>query len=260
VSQSLLLIPKCEFSPCCVDAVNQGVLESWPSKRQKNTLPSLEELAGFLEEPLCDSDKIPITQHFFESLISSPRADKCTPDDIGNLFKIGEPDPDVSCLFAAIFNPAPKGGSKKSFIYFWDSNIRRPLELLIPTGKSIRYSNEHTLTEKLRPDYGFLLKNICSFRGEEKGPEDRGNPKAEMAEKLNWVYDDAPYVFGECPRSECIHFPKYFHRLLLLRNFNDPCRHYCTHGYHKTQTRCLRLIFHRFEVEKESYRQYTPPH
>ena len=76
--------------------------------------------------------------------------------------------------------------------------------------ESIRNSNEHTLTEKLRPDYGFLLNNICSFRGKEKGPENRGNLKVELAEKLNWVYDDAPYVFGGCLELECIHFCNIF--------------------------------------------------
>jgi len=78
VSRSPLLIPKRGFSLCCVDAINQDVLESLPLKRHRNTLPSLEELPGVLEEPLRDSDKIPIPLDFYESLILFYGSDVCT--------------------------------------------------------------------------------------------------------------------------------------------------------------------------------------
>ena len=80
---------------------------------------------------------------------------------------------------------------------FWDDNIRKLLEHLIPEGKTIRNGNQHTEKRKLRPDFGFLLKKICPFRGEEKGPDNSEDPKAELADKLNWVYDSAPYMLGE---------------------------------------------------------------
>ena len=48
-----------------------------------------------------------------------------------------------------------------------------------------------------RPDYAFLVNNLCPFRGEEKAPESNADPKQELADKLAWAYDPAPYVFGE---------------------------------------------------------------
>ena len=67
----------------------------------------------------------------------------------------------------------------------------------MPSGTSIRDFNRHTDTKKNRPDYGFLKDNVCPFRGEEKHSESREDPKAELSDKLTWIYSPAPYVFGE---------------------------------------------------------------
>lgn len=57
----------------------------------------------------------------------------------------------------------------------------------------MRNSNECTSTWNQRPDYGFLLNNICPFRGEETG----GNiKKSEISDKLFWVYNPTPFMFG----------------------------------------------------------------
>ncbi|KAN0068689.1 hypothetical protein V8E54_013413 [Elaphomyces granulatus] len=61
-------------------------------------------------------------------------------------------------------------GTEASFISFWDVNIRWILEYLIPEGKSIRDSN-----------------NLCVFRGEEKPPGSRADPKQELSDKLEWA-------------------------------------------------------------------------
>ena len=196
MSQCVFLSPNCEFSVGY--AVDHGhIIEGWRSKRLKNTVPSVEELKGVLEEPLADSEKVPITESLYASLVSLLFPDKCDEDTIGTLFKIGELDPNLLLFFSAVATSSPVGGTEDSFHSFWDDNIRKPIELLIPTGKSIRNSNQHTETRNLHPDYGFLLKNVCSFRGEEKGPEDSDDPKAELANKLNWVYEPAPYMLGE---------------------------------------------------------------
>lgn len=64
------------------------------------------------------------------------------------------------------------------------------LEHLIPAGRSSRS------TGSLCPDYAFLLRELCPFRGEEKPPGSREDPKAELSDKLAWAYDPAPYVLG----------------------------------------------------------------
>ncbi|KAF8576604.1 hypothetical protein K439DRAFT_646707 [Ramaria rubella] len=48
----------------------------------------------------------------------------------------------------------------------------------------------------MRPDFGFLVQNVCVFRGEEKGPENPEDPRAELADKLMWVYNPAEYMLG----------------------------------------------------------------
>ncbi|KDR72787.1 hypothetical protein GALMADRAFT_252049 [Galerina marginata CBS 339.88] len=172
------------------------VVQSWQSKRLKKQLPSIEELIGVLKEPLLDSEKIPITEDMYTSFISVLPPDRCDEDIIGTLFTIGDFDTQLITFLNAIASSPPVGGTKASFHSFWDDNIRKPIEHLIPTGRTIRNRNEDTETRKLRPDYAFLLQKICPFRGEEKGSGNSGDPKAELAYNLNWVYEPAPYMLG----------------------------------------------------------------
>ncbi|KAF8572904.1 hypothetical protein K439DRAFT_1643341 [Ramaria rubella] len=75
-----------------------------------------------------------------------------------------------------------------------------PRSLSIDSGikilEIIRNSNKHAETKKMRPDFGFLVQNVCVFRGEEKGPENPEDPRAELADKLMWVYNPAEYMLG----------------------------------------------------------------
>ncbi|KAN0080641.1 hypothetical protein V8E54_003845 [Elaphomyces granulatus] len=122
--------------------------------------------------------------------------DTCQREDVELLFRVGGYSHISSNILRVIYDSPPPDGTENSFIFFWDQNVRRFLELLIPNGKSIRDSSEHTATGDLRPDYGFLLNNLCAFRGEEKAPGNRIDPKKELSDKLQWAYDPAPYVFG----------------------------------------------------------------
>ncbi|CAA7260723.1 unnamed protein product [Cyclocybe aegerita] len=176
--------------------LDDDVNQRWSIKRRKSQLPSCAELCGLLKEPLSEEEKIPISKSMYNWLISYLPPDSCLDKDISTLFKIGEPDVIALAIFTTVCMPPPSSGTEDSFHSFWDRNIRHIIELLIPSGKSIRNSNQHTATRKLRPDYGFILQSICPFRGEEKGPENLEDPKAELADKLNWVYNPAPYMLG----------------------------------------------------------------
>ena len=68
--------------------------------------------------------------------------------------------------------------------------------MLLPTGIAIRDSSLHTSAQKMRPDFGFIVNNVCIFRGEEKLPSNIEDPKAELCHKLTWIYSPAPYIFG----------------------------------------------------------------
>jgi hypothetical protein len=112
----------------------------------------------------------------------------CNRSDIEILFRVSESDSSQTLFFvfcnAVLKSAPPNSGSESSFHSFWDTNIRDILELLIPNGTNIRDSSAHTSTKKSRPDYGFVLDNICPFHGEEKAPTDRDDPKAELSDKL----------------------------------------------------------------------------
>ncbi|CAI2174151.1 9967_t:CDS:2 [Funneliformis geosporum] len=47
-----------------------------------------------------------------------------------------------------------------------------------------------------RPDFGFILNHVCSFRKEKKSLINNDDPNAELRDKLDWIYDSAPYVLG----------------------------------------------------------------
>ena len=119
---------------------------------------------------------------------------------MGILFRESESESGVylfSLFLTIVREPAPPdNGTEASFHSLWDDNIRKILEMLLPTGIPIRDDSLHTSTQKLRPDFGFLLNNICIFRGEEKSPSDTGDPKAELCDNLTWIYSPAPYIFG----------------------------------------------------------------
>jgi len=127
-------------------------------------------------------------------------AARCGRADVGALFR-SEDDSSYSALdkiFFIVAEPPPQSGTEASFHSFWDSNVRTILELLIPFGTSIRDSSRHIATGSLRPDYGFLLRNLCAFRGEEKPRDSNEDPKAELSNKFAWAYDPAPYVLSRC--------------------------------------------------------------
>ncbi|KAF8630512.1 hypothetical protein AX17_005404 [Amanita inopinata Kibby_2008] len=168
------------------------------SKRVKAELPELAELKQVLDAPLEDDEKIPISPCLMEALVSSPfeLADICTLDDVKLLFQAGYGETPLDEIFFTVIKSPPMTGTENSFHSFWDQNVRDILEIVVPCGRSMRNSSRHTAAWSLRPDYAFLLDKICPFHGEEKGPEDNESPKAELAKKLAWAYEPAPYILG----------------------------------------------------------------
>jgi len=179
------------------------IIGRWQSKRLKSQLPSIEELKALVDQPLSDDEKIPLGYDRFLSLINTTTpAAWCSRANVGAVFR-SEDGLGYSALdkiFFIVSEPPPRLGTEATealFHSFWDSNVCSILELLIFVGRSIRDSSRHTATGSLRPDYGFLLRNLCTFRGEERPPDSNEDPKAELSNKLAWAYDPAPYVLGQ---------------------------------------------------------------
>ncbi|KAM6493366.1 hypothetical protein JOM56_011500 [Amanita muscaria] len=171
-------------------------VERWRSKRIKSELPTIVELARIVDLPLSDDEKIPIPLETMKALVSSSieMQDVCTMSDVELLFRPGSSNPAFYKIFSAVADAPPTTGTETSFIQFWDNNVRFLLELLVPGGRSIRNSNQHTATGSLRPDYAFIVSKLCTFRGEEKAPDNNDDPRKGLSDKIVWAYTPAPYV------------------------------------------------------------------
>ena len=219
--------------------ITHDILTRWTTESER--VPSTSELRFLLNEPLSENEKVPIRPDLFAYLLLSLPTDICTEDDVRILFRESdtETSPPLQLLFSsAITNPTPpESGSESSFIALWDDNVRRVLDVLVPTGVSIRGPH------KLRPDFGFVLRNLCLFWGEEKAATDTDDSKAELCDRLAWIYNPAPYVFGE-PIAWPIRV-KYSILFLLSslscrRSKPDPKRNLCS-AYVINKTICRRL-------------------
>ena len=137
--------------------ISADIILRW-SKRTKLSLPAISELPGILNRPLSEDEKIPLSRSQFDNLVSGSieTKDICRKDDVEKLFRIS--DEEISEALHLLFYNAvvraapPDNGTESSFISFWDDNIRRVLEVLVPFGTSVRDSNNNTSSLKLRPD------------------------------------------------------------------------------------------------------------
>ena len=192
-----MLISSSHFSIADHSAI---LLQRWA--RPIWPLPLLENLPAYIEAPLAEDAKIPISQELWASLLlqKEPRW-ICSQDVIQRLFRLSETE-QAEHIWTIVnpaftFAPPDNDGTKSSFHSLWDRNIRQMLEAVILQGKVFRDSNEHTSTGLFRPDFGLLVAGNCSFRGEEKAPGYSGkHPKDELIDKLTWTYDPAPYILG----------------------------------------------------------------
>jgi hypothetical protein len=188
----------------CED-VTSNIMEQWLPN--VTALPQVQNLLRFLDKPFPDHAKIPLDRYRFESLISNPSqlSDRLQRQDLEQLFRIHDRER-AEGLYARFYavlmdDPPDNDGTESAFHSFWDGNIRKVMEALIPDGVSIRDSNRHTNTHSQRPDFGFLYLTVCPFRGEEKSPTNiTDDPKAELRVKMLWVYDPSPYILGEPQR------------------------------------------------------------
>jgi hypothetical protein len=211
------VIYQCFCSTFIVQDVSCQTLDKL-RKRPKMTLPEIGLLGEFLDSELPENLKIPLTQYEIDMLKSDSITDPCSLDDLRILFRVSDTESATKFCSRVIFtsilydNVPPDDGTENNFITFWDTCIRNPLELLIPDGSSIRNSNKGTSTNGDRPDYGFILSNVCPFRGEEKSSINTEDPKVELGNKLLWTYDPAPYVLGKilCLFQDMLHTKRDF--------------------------------------------------
>ena len=164
-------------------------------------IPALRQ---YMDAPLLEDEKIPLRDVHFNSFVTmrGGASMRCTRDHLLQLFRpsqIEEADAMATLAKAAIgASTPPPDNTECAYIYFWDTHMASIISEIISEGYSIRDSN-HTDAASLRPNYGYLYRGNCTFRGEDKLLVFRGtHPKDELIDNLvGWVYDPAPYVFGK---------------------------------------------------------------
>ncbi|KAK7440826.1 hypothetical protein VKT23_016904 [Stygiomarasmius scandens] len=142
--------------------------ERWRSKRLQSELPTTAELASFVDRPLSEEARIHISAAHMQALVTNIGEDLRTSDDVKLLFRLSDSEAPLDKIFVAVAGSPPAQGTENAFISFWDRNVWEILELLLPDGRSNRNSSQHTAARSLHPDYAFLLRSLCPFRGEEK--------------------------------------------------------------------------------------------
>jgi hypothetical protein len=170
------------------------------AKKTRTQLPPLRDLFAILDRPLDEAERVTISNEAYDDLITPlhERDDTCKEEDVAILFKRGDIDvlSPLSNLYAVVVESPGATGTEEYYRGFWDKNIKDVVELVSQHGKSFRSNNRNTETKRMRPDFGLLIQDVCVFRGEEKGPENPEDPRAELVDKLTWVYDPAEYMLG----------------------------------------------------------------
>lgn len=169
--------------------------------------PNVGEVPDFLKEPLPDKLKLPFPNDLLDRLIICPliaaeahKVPACTREDIEAVFRRSTANLNMG-LLNRIMNfvweeVPPVGGREASFVHFWDTFIRRILQLFFPSARIVRDSTIGSGCGYARPDFALIIGTDCVLRGEEKRPSSSADVQKELRSKTVWIYDPAPYILG----------------------------------------------------------------
>jgi hypothetical protein len=187
---------KCRSVLIVVTEEAAQTLQTLRAKLARVQLPPLRDLKAFLEQPLTEEEKIPISHENFDELLGDPIDETCSEEEVAILFRrvdIGSISLLALFYLAAATSPTTPG--PKEYIHsFWDENIKKILEVMLQERHSIRKSNANKLTRD--PGFGLLVRNVCVFRGEELPRLHQEDARSVLVDKLAWVYQPAEYLLG----------------------------------------------------------------
>ncbi|KAG8811075.1 hypothetical protein FRC19_004115 [Serendipita sp. 401] len=172
--------------------------------RQPIDVPDVVTLLKHLQTPLSEEEKVPVSQEQFDHLVTTYNPDapkgELGAEKVAALFRVNEEEEadSIHILLAYVLGWTPQtSGTESAFHAIWDVNISRIMGTILLDGKFIRDSNQNTNTALKRPDYGFLVRKYCLFRGEEKSPDSSDNPEQELIEKLvDFPYQPLKFILG----------------------------------------------------------------
>jgi hypothetical protein len=180
--------------------VSGSIIKRWtkPVAAQNLTI-----LAEHLKRPLTEEEKVPISRSDFDYLIKPwhPAAGiPLSAEDVMSVFRVSDDEMAdfmrLNIMTRVLISDPKISGTENFFHSMWDDNIARILQMVFPKADWIRDNNRNTSTGLKRPDYGFLVKNNCILRGEEKAPESRDDPEQELVDKLTYTYSPLEYILG----------------------------------------------------------------
>jgi hypothetical protein len=186
-------------SPAAV-CLSGTLLAKW---RQPVPVPDLKTLVSHLQTPLREEEKVPVTQEEFNHLVrpyslASPYSE-LRAEQVATLFRVSDEEKahDIhNVLEYALMRSSRMTGSKAAFHSTWDVNIAEIFRIILRDGEDFRGSNLESDADLEIPDYGFLVKNSCLFRGEEAAPGSEEEPGFELLNKLFYTYEPLEYILG----------------------------------------------------------------
>ena len=176
-------------------------MEGW---QRPIAAPNLQSLCTYLQQPLTDQEKIPISQGKFNRLCvplsQETRDNTSSAQELSTLFRVSKDEcaRSICDLFwIAIVTVPPSNGTENLFHTIWDRNIYSIIYFILSGSTRIRNSSDRiTSTSPKRPDSGLLVNEACIFRGEEEGSYSNDDPERELLDKLVWTYGAVDYILG----------------------------------------------------------------
>lgn len=198
------------FSTIVQELRSYGAIR-FPKNKYPKGAPELEELSTFLDESLPEQLKLPVPEATLMSIVRFKKpgglttapfieSDLCSLEEFKSVLRVST-EGCLSAVYARVIGlimpdiPA-SDASESSFHQLWDSVIGAFLRLLFPDALVHRDTSIGAGAGHKRPDFSFIIRNVCVLRGEEKALKTSGDPKMELCVKTIWIYDPAPYVFG----------------------------------------------------------------
>ncbi|KAL8020732.1 putative protein kinase [Plasmopara halstedii] len=177
------------------DSTDQWLTEFHMKKIEYHSLPPIASLPSFVRQPL--PVKVRMKRKVLSRWSSFPGGPSMDVQD--KMFAADDMAPckKIKKKIESMLEPLRSGDTECSFIWFWDTVFRSILDVVFTRARINRDSSKNLSTENKRPDFLFILNDVCVFRGEEAEPGTNINlPREQLYQKLTWVYGAVPYVFG----------------------------------------------------------------
>lgn len=164
------------------------------------SLPRLSDLSSYLLQPPPEELRFPLRKDVYRDLPPGRESFFTTSNDLLDCRAITYDI--VSTIIRSNYGIGATT-SRDSFIGLWDDSINRFVSKFCCVDMVFvrKATSSISTTEALQdqwPNVTGFVKNFCLWRGEETDQVREGHihPSKSLVEKLQWTYNDLPYIFG----------------------------------------------------------------